>query len=101
MIRVAVMYPNEEGKRFDFSYYRESHLPLVKDKLKPNKIEFDIGVRTGGSNTAPYLAIGYMIFNNIEEFNEGFSSFGSELASDIANYTDIQPLFQISEVVEV
>ena len=33
MIKVSVMYPNTEGARFDHTYYRDKHMPMVKDKL--------------------------------------------------------------------
>lgn len=33
MIKVTVMYPYAEGARFDHTYYRERHMPLVKARL--------------------------------------------------------------------
>ena len=33
MIKVNVMYPYTEGARFDHAYYRDRHMPMVKDKL--------------------------------------------------------------------
>ena len=29
MIKVSVMYPNTAGARFDHTYYRDKHMPLV------------------------------------------------------------------------
>ena len=29
MIKVSVMYVNEEGKEFDMDYYCKSHMPMV------------------------------------------------------------------------
>ncbi len=30
MVKVSVLYPNEEGKSFDMAYYRNKHFPLVQ-----------------------------------------------------------------------
>ncbi len=30
MIKVTVLYPNEEGKKFDLDYYLNKHLPMVQ-----------------------------------------------------------------------
>jgi uncharacterized protein (TIGR02118 family) len=30
MFKVSVMYPNKEGARFDHTYYRDKHMPLLK-----------------------------------------------------------------------
>ena len=32
MIKVSVMYPNTPGGRFDHDYYRDKHMPLVKER---------------------------------------------------------------------
>ena len=33
MIKVSVLYPNEEGKKFDMEYYCDKHIPMVQQKL--------------------------------------------------------------------
>jgi len=33
MIKVSVLYPNNEGSKFDMSYYCNSHIPMVQEKL--------------------------------------------------------------------
>ena len=33
MIKVTVLYPNEEGKTFDHSYFASTHLALVQKLL--------------------------------------------------------------------
>ena len=35
MIKVTVMYPNEEGKKFDMDYYVNKHIPMVAGLLTP------------------------------------------------------------------
>ncbi len=33
MIKVSVFYPNEEGKKFDWEYYLNKHIPMVRQKF--------------------------------------------------------------------
>jgi len=35
MFKVSVMYPNEEGAKFNIDYYRTTHMGLVEKHLKP------------------------------------------------------------------
>src|SRR5690348_1454679 len=36
MIKVSVMYANKPGARFDHVYYRDKHMPLVRDRMGPS-----------------------------------------------------------------
>ncbi len=61
MFRVSVMYPNQEGVKFDIHYYRTKHMDLVKNLLKPFgliKTEVDRGLSGGGNLSAPYVVSG-------------------------------------------
>jgi len=33
LIRVSVLYPNTEGKRFDHDYYASKHITMIADKV--------------------------------------------------------------------
>ena len=33
MVKVSVMYPNTAGARFDHTYYRDKHMPLLKARM--------------------------------------------------------------------
>src|SRR5260370_298801 len=35
MIRISVLYPAGEGKKFDYDYYKNKHMILVAERLKP------------------------------------------------------------------
>ncbi len=103
MIKVSVFYPNEEGKKFDMDYYSGKHMPLVQSRLDSMgllRIEVERGVSSADPNApAPFVAIGVLYFNTVEEVHEGFKTHGREIMGDIPNYTDIAPQFQISEIV--
>lgn len=102
MIKVSVFYPNAEGKKFDMDYYCNTHLPLVGeligDALKGATIEKGLGGATPGSQ-ATYVAMGNMYYNSIEEFQNAFGPHASQIMGDLPNFTDIEPVIQISEVV--
>jgi len=101
MIRVSVLYPRTSGKKFDLEYYQNHHMPLVKKRLTPIKVEIDIGVPNQQGQDAPYIAIGHMTFESKEQLVAKYGPAAQELRADIPNYTDIQPIMQTSEVIAI
>jgi len=103
MIKVSVLYPNEEGKKFDMDYYTGKHMPLVHSRMDSMgllRTEVEKGVSGADpSAPAPFVAIGVLYFNTVEEVHEVFKTHGREVMGDIPNYTDISPQIQISEIV--
>lgn len=101
MIKVTVVYPNSSGSHFDIRYYCNTHIPLVQrlvgPALKGVAVEQGIAGAAPGS-TAPYLAIGQLQFDSVEAFQSAFGPHAKEIMSDVPNYTNIQPVIQISEV---
>lgn len=103
MIRISIFYPND-GNKFDLSYYLSDHLGLVHKLLKPYglvRTEVDRGLGTNIPNVkAPFIAIGHLYFNTVEELEQGMRTHDPDLAADIINFTNIRPIIQISEVLE-
>jgi len=102
MVKVTILYPNGDGNTFDMDYYTKKHMPMVADLLKPMKfykIDKGIGGRTP-EEPVPYLAIGYLYFDKLSDYQESFGANAQKILGDIPNYTNIQPVLQISEVVE-
>ena len=102
MFRVAVMYPNEEGAKFDHHYYKNTHMPMVEEHLKQFgliKTEVDKGISGGGDQPVPYIGIGYLYFESIEAYDAGMIEKGALLRGDIPNFTNVTPIRQISEVL--
>jgi uncharacterized protein (TIGR02118 family) len=101
MIKVSVFYPNEAGKRFDMAYYCEKHMPMVQEKLGPacKQIAVEHGLG-GGAPGAPatYVAMGHIYFDSVEAFQTAFTPRAEPIMGDIPNFTDIQPMVQISGV---
>jgi uncharacterized protein (TIGR02118 family) len=101
MIKVSVLYPNSPGAKFDMTYYCEKHMPLVQQKLaaacKRVAVEQGIGGATPGSPAA-FIAMGHLYCESPEAFQTAFAPHAAEIMGDIANYTDIEPTIQISDV---
>ena len=101
MIKVAIFYPNGEGKTFDMDYYSNKHMPMAAslfgDSLKAMAI--DKGLASGTPDTPlPYLAIGYFYFETMSACQNTMKANSAKLRADVSNYTNTKPVIQISEV---
>jgi len=99
--RVSVLYPNNAGAKFDMKYYLTSHMPMVKQKLGASLkgMSVDEGVGTAPPGTqAPFVAVAHLTFDSVDAFGAAFAQHGGEIMADVPNYTDIQPLVQISQI---
>jgi uncharacterized protein (TIGR02118 family) len=102
VIKVSVMYPNNPGARFDHGYYKDKHMPLVKQRMGAacKSYTVDKGLAGGAPGApAPYIAQCHIFCDSVDAFQSGFGPHAKEIMGDIANYTDLQPVIQISEVV--
>lgn len=103
MIKVTLLYPNGEGNTFDMDYYAEKHMPMVADllgkALKSFSIDKGIAGRTP-EEPVPYMAIGYLYFDKLSDYQDAFGPVAQKIIGDIPNYTNVQPVLQISEVIE-
>ncbi|MCX6952629.1 MAG: EthD family reductase [Verrucomicrobia bacterium] len=101
MIRVSVLYPHQEGARFDWSYYLSTHMPMVSRKFgtaaKTTSVEQGIGGAAPGA-PAPYVAIASFVFDSVPAFQAAFDPHAQEIMTDIRKYTSIEPVVQISEI---
>jgi uncharacterized protein (TIGR02118 family) len=101
MIKVSVLYPNSAGSRFDMDYYLQKHIPMVRTKLGPalKAAAVEKGLSGGAPGTPPtYIAIGHLLFDSVEAFQGAFGPHAEAIAADVPNYTNVQPVIQISEV---
>jgi uncharacterized protein (TIGR02118 family) len=101
MIRISILYPNIENGRFDKDYYLNIHMPLSIEKQGEalKGISVEIGINGGNPETKPpYVAMCHLLYDSIESFWTAFTPHAELLTGDMINYTDIQPLYQVSEV---
>ncbi|HEY0254697.1 MAG TPA: EthD family reductase [Kofleriaceae bacterium] len=102
MIKVSVMYPYSEGARFDHAYYRDRHMPLVKARLGDACAYYTVekGLTGRAPGTPPtFVAMCAFICESVEGYEAAMQAHRAEVVGDIANYTDIAPLLQFSEIV--
>lgn len=103
MIRVHVLYPSS-ATRFDFDYYINKHLPLVAELWKPlGLIGVEAAKGLGGliPGSAPiYVNIAMLTFPSLEVLQAVMTSASApQVLGDIPNFTDAQPVVQISESI--
>jgi uncharacterized protein (TIGR02118 family) len=89
------MYP--KGGKFDFDYYGKTHMQLVHKLLDPFRlVQTEINKGVGDS---PFMAVGHLVFNTMEDMQKGLQAHDPELAADVVNFTDVKPQFQVSEIL--
>lgn len=93
MIRVSVLYPKTEGATFDHDYYRDRHVPMACEVWSLDGAEVDQGI------DGPYEAAVHFRFESMEEMASAMGSERTaEVQADVANYTTIVPVLQISQI---
>ena len=104
MIKISILYPNNKGSRFDMSYYLDTHMPLsigllsTHSGFKGISVEHGLGGALPGTDAA-YIAMCHFLFDSAEDFMAAFTPHASVLQGDMSNYTDIEPIIQVSEVL--
>ena len=101
MIKVSVLYPHTPGARFDHAYYRDRHMPMVKNRLGSACLHYTVDKGLGGGApgaTPPFEAMCHIHCESVEAFQRAFAPHAAEIMGDVRNYTEIQPVMQVSEV---
>lgn len=101
MITVTVLYPNEEGAKFDMSYYLGKHIPMVKKLLGPALkgvvVEQGIGGGEPGAKAA-YAVLCHLRFDSAQSFEAAFGPHAGAVQADVRNYSSVAPVIQLSEI---
>lgn len=93
MIRISVLYPGGDNVTFDHDYYKNTHVPLACTSWNVGG-EIDKGV------TGPYVAAVHFFFESMDQFQAAMAlPATAAVMADVANYTNAEPVMQISEVV--
>ena len=101
MIKISVLYPKQDGARFDMDYYLKSHMVMVKEKLEDacKSIAVEQGISGMLPGTPPtFCVLAHLVFESVEKFQAAFAAHASAILADIPNYTTIEPVMQIGEV---
>jgi uncharacterized protein (TIGR02118 family) len=101
VIKISVLYPTEDGSRFDMDYYLRVHIPMVRDKLGSacKSVAVEQGVSGMMPGTPPtYCVLCHLVFESVEQFQSAFAPHANTILADIPNYTSLEPVIQIGEV---
>jgi len=103
MFNISSIYPKKEDYSFDFDYYLNKHMPISIEFLSKAKGFKGVSVERGIAIEEPkmetsYVAMCHYYFDTLENFMAAFMPHAEKLQGDIANYTNIEPIIQISQV---
>jgi uncharacterized protein (TIGR02118 family) len=104
MFKVTILYPNGDDKTFNMDYYENKHMPMVAGFLGKNLKFYEIDRGVAGrtpNDKVPFLAIGYFYITDVDEYNKAIAQNRDAVVNDIKNYTNIQPVVQISEIKQL
>jgi len=100
MVIFSVLYPATPGARFDQAYYDAVHIPLAKEAFTPTGLK-DVEVLKGqpgpDGSAAPFVVIVNLTFESPEALAASLGGpRAPEVLGDVAKFTDIQPITQVS-----
>ncbi len=102
MIIVSVIYPAKDGASFDMDYYLKTHVPMVGARWKACGLQ-DAKVLRGagapGGAASAFLVIALLTFASAPEFQRAVEQHGKEILGDIPNFTNVQPVIQVNDVM--
>ena len=92
-----VIYPNQEGARFDIRYYRDTHIPLAMKVMKADNVILIEGVPMG-TVAAPYVMIAHFQFSSPEAVKAATDNPRmAEVRADVPKFTDIKPTVMLGK----
>lgn len=102
MIKLSVMYPYRPDAHFDYAYYRDVHMALLKERMGDycKSYSIDEGVSGVAPGTPPaFIAMCHVYCDSVEALMTGIGPHAAELAADVVNFTNVTPVQQISKVL--
>lgn len=103
MFAVVMLYPQTSDSHFNFDYYISTHLPRIREIFKDLglvRAEIQAGIASAmPGSESPYSCICTFTFETLEGYGQGFAQEGAWIMGDIHNYTNVQPLIQISNIM--
>jgi uncharacterized protein (TIGR02118 family) len=96
-VRVTVQYPARTDARFDWDYYMTRHVPMVSGLFEGRleRAEVFRGLGGAGGSPPPHLCSAHLYFPSMETFQQAFGEHAARIMSDVANYTNVEPLITI------
>jgi len=102
MVIVSVVYPASEGARFDVDYYLKTHIPMVRALAKDSGLR-EVKVLRGsgapGGGAPAYSMMALLSVDSVAGLEQLLERHGAEIIGDIPNFTNIEPIIQINDVL--
>ncbi|KAA9018204.1 EthD family reductase [Sphingobium limneticum] len=103
MLRVSATYPNLPGSHFDGDDYVGRHAPFARGLLEPlglRALRITIGTAALDGAPPPYWALSELIFDDRDSFDRAMDICGAALMGDAPRYTNVDPVLQISSLID-
>jgi uncharacterized protein (TIGR02118 family) len=97
MIVLTILYP--AGAPLDFDYYREVHLPLVRQLFGPHGLHSISYYRP--VDTSVYQLVAELRFTTMEQLLDARAAHSAAAQSDIARFTKATPVTLVGEEMQV
>ncbi len=99
---ITVLYPNKDGVRFDFDYYKKKHATLIMRLYGKGIARYELrkGLSGPDGGKPPYVATVNFWIGDQKAFDEAQARHTDELVADVPNFTDVMPTIQFDEVAD-
>ena len=92
-----VVYPNQDGAKFDMKYYRETHIPLAMKVMKADKVTLTEGL-PNGAVPPPIVMICRFEFASADAMKAAMANPAmADVRADVAKVTDIKPTVMVGK----
>jgi uncharacterized protein (TIGR02118 family) len=98
---LSVFYPWQADARFDFDYYRDKHLKMMRDLYGKSVGRFEVrkGLRKGDGSPPAFIAVMTVEIRSLDAFDAAGKEHLPTLLADLANFSNVTPVGQIEEVL--
>jgi uncharacterized protein (TIGR02118 family) len=96
---LTMLYPNKPGANFDFDYYLKRHIPWARTLVPDLGTEIRRGISTPTGDAAQFVCLCRFWIRSENRYREAMQNYGKHLITDLGNFTNIEPVVQIDEVV--
>jgi uncharacterized protein (TIGR02118 family) len=99
---ITVLYPNSDGVRFDFDYYKRNHATLIMRLYGRGIAKYELrkGLSGPDGGKPTYVATVNFWIGDQKAFDAAQAQHTAELIADVPNFTNVQPTIQFDEVTD-
>lgn len=105
MISIIMLYPKTTDSTFNWDYFISTHIKRIHEIFDPFglvRVQLHSGMGSAlPGQPPPYACLCEFNFETLEGFQKGFMAEGAWIMGDIHNYTNVQPLVQISSLIDI